>query len=53
MNKARLKKLITTWFYLYDILEKAKSQGGKTDQRLPGPGGGEGWGWLHESFFGC
>lgn len=41
VNEARLKKLITTWFYLHDILEKAKSQGGKTDQRLPGSGGRE------------
>lgn len=54
MKETRLKRLHIVGFYLLDILEKAKLERQKTDQRLPGtelPGTRD-RGWLLEGIFG-
>lgn len=40
--KSSLKRLHVVWLCLYDILEKVKLYGEKTDERLPGVWGREG-----------
>lgn len=40
MKEARLKRLPSIWFHLYDILEKVILQREETDQWLPGPQSG-------------
>lgn len=49
-KKARLKKLCTVWFHLYDIPEKEKVSRQETDQSLPESGS-----WLQKGMrkFGC